>query len=79
MYDQRYGNFYLIHSPDTKGLQTFPPPIFGRGKDWSTIVEDAAPGSLARRPARSTRLPPPTEKRSTLSFVVDRAAVQPLG
>jgi hypothetical protein len=40
-YDPRYGCSYPIHTPDTKGFQTFTPPTSGRGNDWLLILEDA--------------------------------------
>jgi hypothetical protein len=40
-FDPRYGIAYTIHSPDTKGIQTFTPPTSGRGNDWILIIEDA--------------------------------------
>ncbi len=40
-FDPRYGITYKIHSPDTKGMQTFTPPTSGRGNDWILIIEDA--------------------------------------
>lgn len=53
-FDPRYGISYYIHSPDTKGFQTFTPPTSGRGNDWILIVEDAdsefpVPGSREYR------------------------------
>jgi hypothetical protein len=50
-FDTRYGIAYTIHSPDTKGFQTFTPPTSGRGNDWILIIEDAdmnfpLPGTL---------------------------------
>ncbi len=41
-FDPRYGNFYPLHSSDTKGFQTYTPPTEGRGQDWLLILEDAA-------------------------------------
>lgn len=40
-FDPRYGITYKIHSPDTKGIQTFTPPTSGRGNDWILIIENA--------------------------------------
>jgi hypothetical protein len=40
-FDPRYGIAYKIHSPDTKGIQTFTPPTSGRENDWILIIEDA--------------------------------------
>ncbi|UCE06825.1 MAG: glycoside hydrolase family 140 protein [bacterium] len=40
-FDPRYGIAYNVHSPNTKGMQTFTPPTSGRGNDWILIVEDA--------------------------------------
>jgi len=40
-FDPRYGIAYNIHSTDTKGIQTFTPPTFGRGNDWILIIENA--------------------------------------
>jgi hypothetical protein len=40
-FDPRYGIANTIHSPDTKGIQTYRPPTFGRGNDWILIIEDA--------------------------------------
>jgi hypothetical protein len=40
-FDPRYGIAAIVHSPDTKGIQTFTPPTSGRGNDWILIIEDA--------------------------------------
>jgi hypothetical protein len=40
-FDPRYGNSYPIHSPETKGIQSFTPPTSGRGNDWVLIIENA--------------------------------------
>lgn len=40
-FDPRYGIAYKIHSPDTKGIQTFTPPTSGKGNDWILVIEDA--------------------------------------
>jgi len=40
-FDPRYGVATNIHSPDTKGLQTYTPPTNGRGNDWILILENA--------------------------------------
>ena len=40
-FDPRYGYSYYIHSPDTKGIQSFTPPSAGRGNDWVLILENA--------------------------------------
>ncbi|MFC1551415.1 glycoside hydrolase family 140 protein [Candidatus Latescibacterota bacterium] len=39
-FDTRYGVSYVIHSPDTAGIQTYTPPTSGRGCDWIFILED---------------------------------------
>ncbi len=40
-FDPRYGVSYVIHKPDTQGIQTYTPPTSGRGNDWVFILEDA--------------------------------------
>ncbi|MEZ4992821.1 MAG: glycoside hydrolase family 140 protein [Saprospiraceae bacterium] len=40
-YDPRYGVSYMLHSGDTKGIQTYTPPTSGRGQDWILIIENA--------------------------------------
>jgi len=40
-FDPRYGIAYKIHSPDTKGIQTYTPPTSGRDNDWILIIENA--------------------------------------
>jgi hypothetical protein len=40
-FDLRFGIAYKIHSPDTKGMQTFTPPTSGRGNDGILIIVDA--------------------------------------
>lgn len=40
-FDPRYGVSYVLHSGDTKGIQTYTPPTSGRGQDWILIIEDA--------------------------------------
>jgi hypothetical protein len=41
-FDPRYGIASPVHTPDTKGIQTYTPPTSGRGNDWILIIEDAS-------------------------------------
>jgi hypothetical protein len=43
-FNPRYGNVSLVHTADTKGIQTYTPPTSGRGNDWVLIVEDETAG-----------------------------------
>lgn len=43
-FDPRYGVSTLVHTPDTRGIQTYTPPTKGRGQDWILIIEDAEAG-----------------------------------
>ncbi len=40
-FDPRYGISFLIHTSNTKGIQTYTPPTQGHGCDWILIIEDA--------------------------------------
>jgi len=40
-YDTRYGISHVIHSGNTKGIQTYDPPTSGRGNDWILILDNA--------------------------------------
>ena len=40
-YDPRYGIAYIIHTTDTKGIQTYTSPTSGIENDWILIIEDA--------------------------------------
>ncbi len=40
-YDPRYGTSVLIHTGDTKGIQSFVPPSSGRGQDWVLVLDNA--------------------------------------
>jgi hypothetical protein len=40
-FDPRYGISFLLHSSNTKGIQTYTPPTHGNGCDWILIIEDA--------------------------------------
>lgn len=41
-FDPRYGVRHVVHTGDTRGLQTYSPPTSGRGNDWVLILEDDA-------------------------------------
>jgi len=40
-YDPRYGIAHHVHTPTSRGIQTYAPPTSGRGQDWILIIEDA--------------------------------------
>jgi hypothetical protein len=40
-YDTRYGIGHSVHSGNTFAIQTYTPPMSGRGNDWILILEDA--------------------------------------
>ncbi len=39
-FDPRYGNSFVLHQSNTKGIQTYTPPTRGKGSDWILIIED---------------------------------------
>lgn len=45
-YDPRYGVGYFNKDQDAWGIQTYTPPISGRGNDWVLVLIDAAAGFI---------------------------------
>lgn len=56
-FDPRYGVIYPLHTPDTKGFQTYVPPTQGRGQDWLLILQDHSLAASTGKPGLHAALP----------------------
>ena len=65
---------YVFKDQDSWGIQTFTPPINGRGNDWVLVLVDAAAGfPITLAATRGTpQGPGPALREGTEAVLVDR-------